>query len=84
MCDLRYSHKLIMLNISVLHKCININVTYTSSAYDSVAKVQFRTDAENRNRRNRTESSVQSGSGSPVLTAVQFSVLRILQNSQTV
>lgn len=34
MCDLRYSHKLIMLNISVLHKCININVTYTSSAYD--------------------------------------------------
>ena len=50
----------------------------------SVAEVQFRTDAENRNQQNRTESSVQSGSGSPVLAAVRFSVLRILQNSRTV
>jgi hypothetical protein len=46
----------------------------------SVAEVQFRTDAENQNQWNRTESSVQSSSGSPVLAAVQFSVLRILQN----
>ena len=43
----------------------------------SVAEVQSRTDAENQNRQNRTESSVQSGSGSPVLAAVQFLVLRI-------
>ena len=50
----------------------------------SVAEVQSRTDAENRNRRNRTESSVQSGSSSPVLAAVRFSVLRFLQNSRTV
>ena len=50
----------------------------------SVAEVQFRTDAENWNRWNRTESSVQSGSGSLVLAAVRFSVLRILQNSWTV
>ena len=50
----------------------------------SVAEVQFRTDAENRNQWNRTESSVQSSSSSPVLAAVRFSVLRILQNSRTV
>ena len=50
----------------------------------SVAEVQSRTDAENLNRRNRTESSVQSSSGSPVLAAVRFSVLRFLQNSWTV
>jgi hypothetical protein len=50
---------------------------------DSVAEVQSRTDAENWNRQNRTESSVQSSSGSPVLATVQFLVLRILQNSQT-
>ena len=50
----------------------------------SVAEVQSKTDAVNRNRQNRTESSVQSGSDSPVLAAVQFSVLRILQNSQTI
>lgn len=29
MCDLHYSHKLIMLNISVLHEPIDINMTYT-------------------------------------------------------
>jgi hypothetical protein len=29
MCDLHYSHKLIMLNISVLHERIDINMTYT-------------------------------------------------------
>jgi hypothetical protein len=34
MCDLYYSYKLIMLNISGLHERININMTYTSSAYD--------------------------------------------------
>ena len=34
MCDLHYSHKLIMLNTSVLHEPIDINMIYTSSAYD--------------------------------------------------
>jgi len=29
MCDLHYSHKLIMLNISILYECIDINMTYT-------------------------------------------------------
>ena len=53
-------------------------------AHISVAKVQFRTDAENQNWQNQTESSVQFSSGSPFLATVQFSVLRILQNSQTV
>ena len=72
-------------------KDLNVNVGGQANAFDfrdglvfstaSVAEVQFRTDAENQNRRNRTESSVQSGSGSPVLAAVRFSVLRILQNS---
>jgi len=49
----------------------------------SVAEVQFRTDAENQNRQNRTESSVQFSSGSPVLAAVRFSVLRIPKNART-
>ena len=50
----------------------------------SVAEVQFRTDAENQNWQNQTKSSVQSSSSSPVLAAVWFSVLRILQDSRTV
>ena len=33
MCDLHYSHKLIMLDISVLHEHIDINMTCTSSVY---------------------------------------------------
>ena len=50
----------------------------------SVAEVRFRTDAENQNWQNWTESSVQFSTGSPFLAMVQFSVLRMLQNSQTV